>query len=177
MPRSGRPLIEVRGKYYPRTVKEWGINANLLKGANGEVYFPVRQICEDLGLNVGDQLAQLRSDPEAKDSLVDMKVYTTGGFQPMMCIARKECAWWLAHIEPKKVREDIRADLMAIRKILKDAAEALMFGEASQAPEIERGTVAVSAHIVFIHSCATCGDTWRITYSNGEISVEPAKSD
>jgi hypothetical protein len=56
-----RPIVPVQG-VYPRTFREWGISVTLVKGEDGAVYFPVRQLCGELGLDVDSQLVRMRAD-------------------------------------------------------------------------------------------------------------------
>jgi hypothetical protein len=47
----------------------------------------------------------------------------------MVCLRRKECAWWLTHISPKKVKPEVRGRLEDIRADLMAEADRLAFGD------------------------------------------------
>jgi hypothetical protein len=157
--------------HYPRVFHEWGIAVTLVKAENGAVYFPVRQVCEGLGIDAHRQLARLNSDPDTRNVLVDIRVPTAGGMQKMACLPTKEIAWWLVHLDDARCRPDIRGHLQEIKQALMSAADRVLFGDIERLHEGERGVLALSSRSEYVIACLDCGARHRLVILNGEPSI------
>lgn len=172
-----RPLV-VKEREYPRTFREWGISVTLIKGEDGQVYFPVKQVCEELGIDPDQQMRRLNAIPEYQASLVDMRLETAGGLQKVACIRRKEAAWWLVNLDDTRCRADIRGHLQEIKQHLMDAADAVLFGDiARENDPNERGIMAISSRDEFVMTCLDCGARHRVIVVNKEPTVMLERED
>ncbi len=171
-----RQLV-AKEREYPRTFQEWGISVTLIKGEDGRVYFPVKQVCEELGIGADRQLARLNAIPEYKSALVDIRVATAGGVQRVACIRRKEAAWWLVNLDDAHCRVDIRGHLQDIKQHLMDAADAILFGDIAREPDGERGVLVISNRQEFVVACLNCGARHRVIVVNNEPTVTLERED
>jgi len=171
-----RPLV-AKEREYPRTFREWGINVTLIKGKDGQVYFPVKQVCEELGIGADRQLARLNAIPEYKAALVDIRVATAGGEQRVACLRYKEAAWWLVNLDDAHCRVDIRGHLQDIKQRLMDAATAILFGDIAREDAEERGVLVVSSRQEYVVSCLDCGARHRVIVVNNEPTVTLERED
>lgn len=156
---------------YPRIFKEWGIKVTLIKGEDGHVYFPVKQVCENLGIESDRQLKRLSALPDYQGALADIRMQTPGGMQPVACIRRREAAWWLITIDDAHCKPEVRGHLQEIKQLLMDAADALLFGDIQRTNENERGILALSSRQEFSFACLDCGTVHHIVIVNGEPTV------
>lgn len=78
--------------------------------SHGEPFVPMRQIVENLGMNWGAQADKIKAN---RDRWGVRKISTPskGGFQEMLCLPLRKLAAWLASINPKKVRQELRAKI------------------------------------------------------------------
>jgi hypothetical protein len=158
--------------HYPRIFKEWGISVMLIKAEDNGIYVPVRQICTELGINVDNQKNKLNGNPDYAEGLVELPVPTPGGKQMMLCIRKKELAWWLVHdMDDKRCKPHIRGHLQEIKQAIIDAAERILFGDIEYVPESTRGIIAVSSRNEIVFACLDCGAKHRIVIVNGEPIV------
>lgn len=153
--------------HYPRTFREWMIDVTLVKTQDDIVYFPIAQVCEGIGLNAKWQLERLRSDPDYAPGLEELPVPTAGGTQKMICIRKKELAWWLIHVRDASCKVHIRGHLEEIKQAFMNAAERILFGDIERDETEERGVIAVSIRQEIIFSCLDCGARHRIIFVNG----------
>ena len=89
---------------------------------HGEPYVPMRPIVENLGLQWGAQAAKFRANKErwgvvmitmpsgSTVSNIDT-VAKDGKEREMLCLPLRKLAAWLASINPKKVRQELRAKI------------------------------------------------------------------
>jgi hypothetical protein len=164
-------LVVTQVHEYPRIFKEWGIKVTLIKGEDGHVYFPVKQVCEGLGIDSDRQLKRLSALPDYKGALVDIRIQTAGGIQPVACIRRREAAWWLITIDDAHCKPEVRGHLHEIKQRLMDAADAILFGDIQRTNENERGILALSSRQEFSFACLDCGTLHHIVIINGEPTV------
>jgi hypothetical protein len=165
-----RQLIK-KGREYPRTFQEWGLSVTLVKGEDGQVYFPVKQICEGIGVDPDHQMRRLNETPEYRAALVDIRLATPGGTQKVACIRRYEAAWWLINLDDARCKSHIRGHLQAIKQRLMDAADAILFGDIERFEEGERGILMVYSRQEFTLACLDCGAVHRVVIVNGEPTV------
>ena len=165
-----RPVVAPR-RLYPRVFAEWGIHVTLALGEDGQVYFPVRHLCEGLGIHVGAQLKKLSESPEYRGELVDIPMETPGGIQRVACLRKRQTAWWLINLDDTRCNAPIRGYLQEIKARLMAAADAILFGDIAVAPHEHRGLLTSASHTEIVMACLTCGTTHRITTINGEVSV------
>ena len=89
----------------------------------GEIFVPVRRLCENLGLDWRSQLARIDRDEvlsEAKQGVVMMTTPSPdargGGPQEAQCLPLDLIPGWLFGIQTSRVREEIRPKLVRYRR-------------------------------------------------------------
>lgn len=90
---------------------------------SGEVYIPVRHLCDLLGISYQGQIDRIRRDPvlskyEAQIGIVDEQ--RGGGSQATNCLALKYVPGWLFGINASRVREAVRAKLLLYQEQVYD---------------------------------------------------------
>src|SRR5579871_5058238 len=122
-------------KHYPVVVEPFGIHVTIVIVGEKTVFIPVAQICKELGINAKRQIENIGQDTyytvEREGCWEDLPVPTAGGMQDMKCLRKTECARWLAHIEPSRVKESVRGQLEEVQRRLWEIADRLIFGDLS----------------------------------------------
>ncbi len=165
-----RAVLVSRG-IYPRSFKDWGISVTLVKAEDGAVYFPVRQLCGELGINAEKQLERLNADAELLRGLVEIPIPTAGGAQRTVCLRQKEAAWWLINLDDKRCKPAVRGQLQEIKLKLMEAADRLLFGDIDREPDSARGVLVISSRDEYVLACLDCGARHRVVIVNGEASM------
>lgn len=82
---------------------------------DGEVFVPIRPLCDALGLAVQRQLAKLKAKPWA---VITLKVMTgaDGKAYRMAAVDLRSLPLWLATIEPSRVKPEARPALVAYQR-------------------------------------------------------------
>lgn len=76
----------------------------------GEPFVPLRPIVENLGMNWGAQADKIKANRE-RWGVRMISTPSNGGVQEMLCLPLRKLAAWLASINPKKVRQELRAKI------------------------------------------------------------------
>src|SRR5258708_31578349 len=97
-------------KPYAVQLSKWDMDVTIVRQSDGPTYFTIRHVCEALGVATNRQLQVL---------------------QDAMCIRKREAAWWLATINPKKVRAEVRDRLEEFQADLMAEADRLPWGDLS----------------------------------------------
>lgn len=84
---------------------------------NGEVYVPVKPICEALGIDVDSQRNKIKEDILIGSTTAIITVVAADGkSREMLCLPLKYTYGWLATINPGKVNQDSRERVIEYRK-------------------------------------------------------------
>ncbi len=90
-----------------------------------EIYLPIRPICNALGISWTTQHRKIRADVVLLESVRTLRLHTKGGQQNLVCMDVEAIPMWLAGIEPRRVRDDLRERLMSykrwVRKVVYEA--------------------------------------------------------
>ncbi len=78
--------------------------------SHGEPFVPMRPIVENLGMNWGAQADKIKANRE-RWGVRMISTPSNGGVQEMLCLPLRKLAAWLASINPKKVRPELRAKI------------------------------------------------------------------
>lgn len=97
----GKPLIVVR----------------LPDGRPGVV---IRFFCENLQIDTAAQVARIRRTEAIAEDLVFAQVETDGGPQKMAVLVLHGVAFWLAGIDPKRVRDEVKPDILRYQREVVD---------------------------------------------------------
>jgi hypothetical protein len=92
-----------------------------VKDENGQIYVPLRRLCENIGTTYQSQVVKVRSD--ARFNCHDITtVAEDGKNRSMLCLPLDKISAWLMIISPNKVHEGIRERLIRYQT---ECAEAL----------------------------------------------------
>lgn len=72
----------------------------------------LRYLCDNLQLDSGAQVARIKRTEAITDDLVYAQVQTDGGPQIMPTLVLHATPFWLAGIDPKRVREEVRPEIL-----------------------------------------------------------------
>ena len=127
------------GRYLPMFLPELGITAHWVMSPEGSPYLAVRATCADLGVLPDRQLQKLQADDTYNDPecLREFRIETAGGRQVTKCLRKAEAALWIATINARKVRPELRGRMADIRASILHAADRIVFGDMT-------GVVAIS---------------------------------
>lgn len=107
--------------------------------AEGRLYFPVRPSCAALGIDPDNALDTIKADSRLAPGLRLIRLPSPGGDQPTQCLHSTEYGWWLAVLDPRRLRgltDDQRLDFVGRQRILMQLAEEIMLrrGELHRLP-------------------------------------------
>ncbi len=138
--------------------------------SDGTLYLSGRQLCEALGVSVSTQLAKLREDSQMVPFMRELRMSTPGGVQPTTCLRKKEAAWWIVHIDPKRVKASIRDRLEEFQRQILDAADRIVFGDRSPLTRTGRELLRpVRGELHF--GCPRCGAPLCFTAEGSELHL------
>lgn len=83
---------------------------------SGDIYVPLRSVCERLGIEPQAQTRRIRRDEVLAEGLRPVQVETKGGLQTLLCLELEGVPLWLAGIEPARVRENLRERLRVYKR-------------------------------------------------------------
>lgn len=83
-------------------------------GEDGKPWISVRSVCEAIGVAKNKQIEKIKSNPIYRGYL--MVSPSAGGAQEMFCIPLEQLNGWLFSIQPNRVREEIRPNLIAYQQ-------------------------------------------------------------
>jgi hypothetical protein len=82
----------------------------------GDIYLPLRSMCDALGVSYQGQVARIRRDEVLADGLHTLRVATGGGVQSVQALHLECVPLWLAGLEPGRVKEEIRPRLRVYKR-------------------------------------------------------------
>lgn len=84
---------------------------------DGEVFAPVKPICNAMGISYTGQLEKLKNDPTFSESVVRLSRITgaDGKEYEMICLPLLLVFLWLGSINPKNVSDEARPNVMRYR--------------------------------------------------------------
>jgi hypothetical protein len=82
----------------------------------GDIYLPLRSMCETLGVSYQGQVARIRRDEVLAEGLQPLRVETGGGVQSVQALHLECVPLWLAGLEPGRVKEEIRPRLRVYKR-------------------------------------------------------------
>jgi len=80
----------------------------------------LRLLCENLQIDTAGQVARVRRTEAIADDLIPVRVETDGGPQTMLALVLRSVPFWLAGIDPKRVRQEIRPDIIRYQREVVD---------------------------------------------------------
>ncbi len=80
----------------------------------------LRFLCENLQIDTAGQVQRIRRTEAIADDLIPVRVESDGGPQIMQVLVLRAVPFWLAGIDPKRVREEIRPDIIRYQREVVD---------------------------------------------------------
>ena len=145
------------------------------------VYFPVRALCETLGLYHQSQRRRLKVDTRFREALRELPVPTVKGLRDTLCIRKQDVAKWLGLIDPAKCAiAKTRADLERFQADLFAAADRFMWGETGAddlAWDPATKTAAPVTGVLHVGHCPGCGMALCLTFDTDGAHLHPEADD
>jgi hypothetical protein len=80
----------------------------------------IRFFCENLRIDTAAQVARIRRTEVMAEDLVFVRVETDGGSQKMATLVLHSVPFWLATIDPKRVRPELRSEILRYQREVYD---------------------------------------------------------
>ena len=160
--------------FYEESLLDWGIARIVLaEDEQGDVYFPVRPICEALGVDRPTQSAIIQQDSRTKRGARTIEMPTRGGKQKSLCLRKREVGIWLTIMDPDNVGESARGRLEEFQEALWQLAHRIVF---RRRRSVEAGAEDVGTVLHLQGSqrgeiLCECGRLHVIEFANGEVRV------
>lgn len=81
----------------------------------GEVWIPLRRMCDNLGLHLEAQQTRVKDDPRFSFRVI-RTVAADGKMREMFCLPKEQIHGWLFTINPNKVKASARKTLLAYQR-------------------------------------------------------------
>ena len=138
-----------------KEVDFYGDDLTAVRVASGDVFIPIRPICERLGVDWNGQRRRINRDPVLRDELRTVDVTSTEGSREVtrgvLCLPLDYISGFLFGINAERVRDDLRDRVIRYQKeCYKVLAEAFQDGRLTADPVfselLERDSEAVEAY-------------------------------
>jgi antirepressor protein len=103
-----------------QTIMFYGKPIVVVRLPDGRPGVVLRYLCDNLQLDPGAQVARIKRTEAITDDLVYAQVQTDGGPQIMPTLVLHATPFWLAGIDPKRVREEIRPEILRYQREVVD---------------------------------------------------------
>lgn len=123
-----------------RIVPFYGDELLAVQQPEGDVLVVFGRLCDNLGLDRSGQVQRLQRHEVLREGLVNVPVRTEGGTQSMQCLRLDLLPLWLAGVQAKRVKEELRDQLIRYQR---EAAQVLWREFRSQLQVQEQGDAAV----------------------------------
>src|SRR5436189_3724737 len=80
----------------------------------------LRHLCDNLQLEPTSQVRRIKRTEAIADDLVYTQIQTDGGPQIMPTLVLRAAPFWLAGVDPKRVREEIRPEILRYQREVVD---------------------------------------------------------
>lgn len=115
-----KSLIPVEQK----TVEFYEDEVTAVRLQNGQVFVPIRPICENLGVTWSPQLRRINRDPVLSEEATSVTVTVTQQGREMICLPLKFIPGWLFGINADRVKPEIRERLIQYQRECYDVLSA-----------------------------------------------------
>ena len=106
-----------------------GIEIAAVKNDLGQIYVPIKPICEILGISFQGQHAKIKEDYSFSSTVkIILTVGADGKNREMVCLPVKHICGWLYSINPGKVSPESMKKLLDYREEVNDILTAYFFG-------------------------------------------------
>ena len=114
--RESQELIPIE----QQTITFYGKPIVVIRLPDGRPGVVLRYMCDNLQLDPGAQVARIKRTEAIADDLVNAQVQTDGGPQIMPTLVLHATPFWLAGIDPKRVREEVRPEILRYQREVVD---------------------------------------------------------
>lgn len=106
-----------------------GIEIAAVKNESGQLYVPIKPICEAIGIHFEPQYTKIK-EVEIFSSTVTLSVMVgaDGRSREMVCLPVKHVCGWLYTISPKNVNQDARQKILSYREEVNDILTSYFLG-------------------------------------------------
>ncbi len=119
-------------------VRFYGDTIIAVRVAGGDVYVPIRPICDNLGITLAGQRERINRDPVLAEAVTSVSVTLTQQAREMLCLPLKYVPGWLFGINADRVKPALRDAVIRYQKEAYDVlAEAFSEGRLTADPTIE----------------------------------------
>ena len=134
-----------------REVQFYGDTIVAVRVAEGQVYVPIRPICDNLGVTLAGQRERINRDAVLSEVVTSVSVTLTQQAREMLCLPLKYVPGWLFGINADRVKPELRDAVIRYQKecyeVLAEAfAEGRLTAEPSVAALLDSGTPAAQAY-------------------------------
>lgn len=88
----------------------------ILEPTTQHVYVPLARLCDNLGIDPPSQTQRIQAHEVLSTALATLSVQSTGGAQATLCLRLDLIPFWLAGINTRRVRADVRAKLVLYQR-------------------------------------------------------------
>ena len=103
-----------------QTIVFYGKPIVVVRLPDGRPGVVLRYLCENLQIATTGQVARIKRTEVIADDLMYTQVQTDGGPQIMPTLVLRAVPFWLAGIDPKRVREEIRPEILRYQREVVD---------------------------------------------------------
>ena len=103
-----------------QTIMFYGKPLVVVRLPDGRPGIVLRNLCDNLQLEPTSQVRRIKRTEAIADDLVYTLVQTDGGPQIMPTLVLRAAPFWLAGIDPKRVREEIRPEILRYQREVVD---------------------------------------------------------
>lgn len=100
-------------------------------------YVVVRRVCEALGVSYQGQIDKLKADPSICLKMILTQMPGDDQAREVACVEVRSLPLWLATIHPSKVKQDVRAKLVAYKLECADVLADHFIGKRAVAPTLD----------------------------------------
>jgi P22_AR N-terminal domain len=110
------PLVPIE----QQTIMFYGKPLVVVRLPDGRPGIVLRHFCDNLQLEPTSQVRRIKRTEAIADDLVYTQIQTDGGPQIMPTLVLRAVPFWLAGIDPKRVREEIRPEILRYQREVVD---------------------------------------------------------
>ena len=110
------PLVPIE----QQTIIFYGKPLVVVRLPDGRPGVVLRHFCDNLQLEPTSQVRRIKRTEAIADDLVYSQIQTDGGPQIMPTLVLRAAPFWLAGIDPKRVREEIRPEILRYQREVVD---------------------------------------------------------
>src|SRR5713101_9366906 len=103
-----------------QTIMFYGKPLVVVRLPDGRPGIVLRNLCDNLQLEPTSQVRRIERTEAIADDLVYTQIQTDGGPQIMPTLVLRAVPFWLAGIDPKRVREEIRPEILRYQREVVD---------------------------------------------------------